>query len=66
MVSNFYKVKKATEMLNKKFDIKTAPNSITGEQQSLIARVEARLRKIITKIPDIKKSMLSLPEMEHR
>ena len=58
MVSNFYKVKKATEMLNKKFDIKTAPNSITGVQQSLIARVEARLRKIITKMPDIKKSML--------
>ena len=26
---NFYKVKKATEMLNKEFDIKAAPNSIT-------------------------------------
>ena len=63
---NFYKVKKAIEMLNKEFDIKAAPNSITGVQQSLIARVEARLRKIITKMPDIKKSMLSLPEMEHR
>ena len=57
---NFYKVKKATEMLNKEFDIKAAPNSITGVQQSLIAHVEARLRKIITKIPDIKKIHVKL------
>ena len=41
-------------MLNKEFNIKAAPNGITGVQQSLIARVEARLRKIIPKMPDIK------------
>ena len=60
---NFAKLRKQKKMLNKEFDIKPAPNSITGVQQSLIACVKARLRKIITKMPDIKKFMLSLPKM---
>ena len=56
---NFSQVKTITQSLNNEFDIKAAPNGITGVQQSLVARVKATVRKLIMKTPDIQKFKLS-------
>ena len=57
---NFNQVRTVTHSLNKEFDIKAAPNGITGVQQSLTARVKARIRNLIFKTPDIQKSHVKL------
>ena len=57
---NFNQVRTVTHSLNKEFDIKAAPNGITGVQQSLTARVKARIRNLIIKTPDIQKIHVKL------
>lgn len=57
---NSNQIKTLTQSLNKEFDITSAPNEITGVQQSLVAHVEARLRHLITKKPDIHKIRIKL------
>ena len=57
---NFNQIKMITQSLNNEFDIKAAPNSITGVQQSLIDRVKARVGNLITKSPDIQKIHIKL------
>ena len=57
---NLNQVKSLTQSLNNEFDIKGAPNGITGVQQSLAACVEARVRNVIMKTPDIQKIRVKL------
>ena len=57
---NSNQIKTLTQSLNKEFDITSAPNGITGVQQSLVARVEARLRHLIIKMSDIHKIRIKL------
>lgn len=57
---NYNQVRTVTHSLNKEFDIKAAPNGITGVQQSLTARIKARVRNLIFKIPDIQKIHVKL------
>ena len=57
---NSNQIKTLTQSLNKEFDITSAPNGITGVQQSLVAHVEARLRHLIIKMPDIHKIHIKL------
>ena len=57
---NSNQIKTLTQSLSKEFDITSAPNGITGVQQSLVARVEARLRHLIIKMHDIHKICIKL------
>lgn len=57
---NLNEIQSLIQSFNKKFDIKAAPNGIIGVQQSLTARVEARLQNIIKKTPDIQKFRVKL------
>ena len=57
---NFNQINATTQSLNNEFDIKAAPNGITGVQQSLIDRVKARIRNLIIKSPDIQKIHIKL------
>ena len=59
-LSNFNQINTTTQSLNNKFDIKAAPNGITGVQQSLNDRVKARIRNLIIKSPDIQKVHIKL------
>ena len=57
---NSNQIKTLTQSLNKEFHITSAPNGITGVQQSLVAHVEARLRYLLIKMPDIHKIRIKL------
>ena len=48
------------QSLNQEFGITSAPNRLTGVQQSLVAHMEARLRYLIIKMPYIHKIWIKL------